>query len=121
MIFFPPVKIREFSLYSFSQHNCTIIVVSRNLQYCLNVSVLFLSADDNENKSRVEKCHTSGKRKKKKRQRKDEDSLDSDTECPTPKRDNKCAQSSPPRLVEELPDIIPKQVKSHKNESKKQC
>lgn len=108
----------ELSLYSFSQHNCTLIVVSHQLQYCFNVSALFLSGDDNENKSKFDKCHTSGKRKKKKRRRKDEDSSDSDAECATPKKDIKCDQSSSPRLVEELPDIIPKQVKSHKNESK---
>lgn len=89
-----------------------------HLQYCLTVNALFLSGDDNENKSRSDKCHTSGKRKKKKRRRKEEDSSDSDTECASPKRANKCAQSSSPRLVEELPDIIPKQVKSHRNESK---
>lgn len=94
------------------------MIVSHNLQYCLNGSALFLSGDDNENKSRFEKCHSSGKRKKKKRRRKDEDSSDSDTECPSPQRDIKCAQSSSPRLIEELPDIIPKQVKSLKNESK---
>lgn len=100
-------------------HYCTVIVVLLNVQNCVNVSALLLSGDDNENKSRLDSTsHTSGKRKKKKRRRKDEGSSDSDTEHASPQRDIKNAQSSLPRLVEELPDIIPKQVKSYKMKGK---
>eukprot|EP00066_Takifugu_rubripes_P015022 XP_011604288.1 PREDICTED: protein SON-like [Takifugu rubripes] len=70
--------------------------------------------DDSEKKFKSDKYHTSGKRKKKKRRRKAEDSSDSDTECASTQRDSKLGQRLSPRLVVELPDIIPKQDSSNK-------
>lgn len=88
---------------------------------CSTASLLarcFLSGDDVKNKSRLDKGHSSGKKKKKKRRRKDGGSSESGAECASPPRDVKGAPSSPPKLIEDLPDIIPKQVKTRKNESK---
>lgn len=102
------------------QQSCAVIVAN-NLQDCHNIAALFYSpGDDIENKSRLDKCHTSGKKKKKKRRRKD-DSSGSDTECASTQKDSKCGEKSSPRLVEELPDIIPKQVKPHKNKVRLEC
>lgn len=74
------------------------------------------SGDDSEKKSKSDKYHTSGK--KKKRRRKAEDSSDSDPECASTQRDITLGQRLSPRLVVELPDIIPKQVNSYKNKVK---
>lgn len=78
----------------------------------------FFSGDDGEKKFKSDKCHTSGKRKKKKKRRKAEDSSNSDTECASTQRDITLDQRLSPRLVVELPDIIPKQVNSYKNKVK---
>lgn len=78
----------------------------------------FFSGDDSENKFKSDKYQTSGKRKKKKRRRKAEDSSDSDTECASTQRDVTLGQRLSPRLVVDLPDIIPKQVNSYKNKVK---
>lgn len=70
---------------------------------------------DNESNSRCHKRNLTGKRKKKKKRRKgEENSSDSDSEFMSKQRDSKCGQSLSPRRREELPDIIPKQVKTKK-------
>lgn len=66
--------------------------------------------EESESKSRLYKWHATGKRKKKKKRRRksDENSSDSDAEFASKQRDSTYGS---PRRVQELPDIIPKQVK----------
>lgn len=68
--------------------------------------------ENNGSTSRFHKWQATEKRKQKKRGRRDEEnSSDSETECVPKQRDMNCDQKLSPRRAE-LPDIIPKQVKT---------
>lgn len=70
--------------------------------------------DDLDSKPRCHKQHSTGKQKKKKKRRKkdEENSSESDSAFVSKKRDGRCGQSLSLRCQEQLPDIIPKQVKT---------
>lgn len=70
------------------------------------------AGENNGSTSRFHKWQATEKRKQKKRRRRaEENSSDSDAECVSKQRDMNCDQNLSPRRAE-LPDIVPKQVKT---------